>query len=303
MGVSILIDKFQGSDLDVIPQIVSVVLEKRDDTAIDIEFPSSCPVCNSKVKRQEGEAVLRCTGGLFCEAQRKEAIKHFSSRKALDIDGLGDKLVEQLVDEKLINTPADLFLLNETVLSTLERMGQKSAQKLVSSLEASKLTTLARFIYSLGIREVGETTASNLAQHFLSIENIKNASLETLQKVPDVGAIVARNIVNFFAESHNNDVVEQLIQVGIHWPEIVVKADDELPLKDQIFVLTGTMSKMGRNEAKAKLQALGAKVSGSVSAKTDYLVAGEKAGSKLTKANDLGVKTLTEDEMLVIINQ
>lgn len=287
---------------DVIPQIVSVVLEKRDETAIDIEFPSACPVCESTVKRLEGEAVLRCTGGLFCEAQRKEAIKHFSSRKALDIDGLGDKLVEQLVDEKLINTPADLFTLNETILTTLERMGIKSAQKLIASLETSKKTTLARFIYSLGIREVGETTASNLAMHFLTIDNIKMASLETLQKVPDVGTIVARNIVNFFAEDHNNDVVEQLIHVGIYWPEIVIKSDNELPLKDKVFVLTGTMTQMGRNEAKAKLQELGAKVSGSVSVKTDYLVAGEKAGSKLIKATDLGVSVLTEDEMLEMIN-
>ncbi|MEW6996332.1 NAD-dependent DNA ligase LigA [Colwelliaceae bacterium BS250] len=286
---------------DVIPQVVSVVLNKRPDDAIDIEFPQSCPVCDSAVKRNEGEAVLRCTGGLFCEAQRKEAIKHFSSRKALDIDGLGDKLVEQLVDEKLINTPADLFSLNETVLTTLERMGLKSAQKVVASLEKAKLTTLARFIYSLGIREVGETTANNLAQHFLTINALKSADLDTLQGVGDVGAIVAKNIVNFFAEQHNNDVVEQLITAGVHWPEIIKKADDELPLKDQVFVLTGTLNQMGRTEAKNKLQSLGAKVSGSVSVKTDFLVAGEKAGSKLTKANDLGVSVLTEDEMIALL--
>ncbi|TRX56441.1 NAD-dependent DNA ligase LigA [Thalassomonas sp. M1454] len=287
---------------DVIPQVVSVVLEKRPDDATEVTFPATCPVCDSAVKRLEGEAVLRCTAGLFCEAQRKEAIKHFSSRKALDIDGLGDKLVEQLVDEKLISTPADLFQLNETILTTLERMGLKSAQNIVASLEKAKLTTLARFIYSLGIREVGETTASNLAQHYLTIDAIKSADLDNLQSVPDVGAIVAKNIVNFFAEEHNNQVVEQLIQAGVHWPEIEVKSDDELPLKDQTFVLTGTLSQMGRTEAKAKLQSLGAKVSGSISAKTHYLVAGEKAGSKLTKANDLGVKVLSEDDMVELLS-
>lgn len=286
---------------DVIPQVVSVVLEKRPEDAADVIFPATCPVCDSAVKRLEGEAVLRCTAGLFCGAQRKEAIKHFSSRKALDIDGLGDKLVEQLVDENLIATPADLFKLNETILTTLERMGLKSAQNLVTSLEKAKLTTLARFIYSLGIREVGETTASNLAQHYLTIDAIKSADLDNLQSVPDVGAIVAKNIVSFFAEEHNNQVVEQLIDAGVHWPIIEVKADDELPLKDQTFVLTGTLSQMGRTEAKAKLQSLGAKVSGSISVKTHYLVAGEKAGSKLTKATDLGVKVLSEDEMIALL--
>lgn len=286
---------------DVIPQVVSVVLEKRPEDAADVIFPATCPVCDSAVKRLEGEAVLRCTAGLFCGAQRKEAIKHFSSRKALDIDGLGDKLVEQLVDENLIATPADLFKLNETILTTLERMGLKSAQNLVTSLEKAKLTTLARFIYSLGIREVGETTASNLAQHYLTIDAIKSADLDNLQSVPDVGAIVAKNIVSFFAEEHNNQVVEQLIDAGVHWPVIEVKADDELPLKDQTFVLTGTLSQMGRTEAKAKLQSLGAKVSGSISVKTHYLVAGEKAGSKLTKATDLGVKVLSEDEMIALL--
>lgn len=286
---------------DVIPQVVSVVLEKRPEDAADVIFPATCPVCDSAVKRLEGEAVLRCTAGLFCGAQRKEAIKHFSSRKALDIDGLGDKLVEQLVDENLIATPADLFKLNETILTTLERMGLKSAQNLVTSLEKAKLTTLARFIYSLGIREVGETTASNLAQHYLTIDAIKSADLDNLQSVPDVGAIVAKNIVSFFAEEHNNQVVEQLIDAGVHWPVIEVKADDELPLKDQTFVLTGTLSQMGRTEAKAKLQSLGAKVSGSISVKTHYLVAGEKAGSKLTKATDLGVKVLSEDQMIALL--
>jgi len=287
---------------DVIPQIVSVVLERRSDNSETIEFPKKCPVCESAVMKAEGEAVLRCTGGLYCQAQRKEAIKHFASRKAIDVDGLGDKLVEQLVDEGLIKTPADLFKLTELDVSTMERMGKKSADNLIKGLEIAKNTTLAKFIYSLGIREVGETTAANLALHFLAFDAIKSANEEQLQQVPDVGVIVAKNIVNFFAQSHNLDVVNELEMI-MSWPDIEVKSDDELPLKDQTFVLTGTLSQMGRNEAKAALQALGAKVSGSVSAKTHYLVAGEKAGSKLTKAQDLGIKILTEDEMIALINQ
>ena len=286
---------------DVIPQIVSVVLDRRPENAQVISFPSECPVCQSAVIKAEGEAVLRCTGGLYCQAQRKEAIKHFASRKALDVDGLGDKLVEQLVDEGLIKTPADLFKLTELDVSTMERMGKKSADNLINGLLAAKKTTLAKFVYALGIREVGETTASNLAFYFLTFDAIKLATEEQLQKVPDVGVIVAKNIVNFFAQSHNVEVVEELETI-MSWPTIEAKSDDELPLKDQTFVLTGTLSQMGRNEAKAALQALGAKVSGSVSAKTHYLVAGEKAGSKLTKAQDLGVSVLTEDEMIALIN-
>lgn len=287
---------------DVIPQIVSVVTEKRPDNAIDIEFPTSCPVCESAVERSEGEAVLRCTGGLYCGAQRKEAIKHFSSRKALDIDGLGDKLVEQLVDEGLIQTPVDLFTLSELSISTMERMGQKSAQKLIRSIESSKQTTLPKFIYSLGIREVGETTASNLAHYFLTFDALKVANTEQLQQVPDVGEIVAKNIITFFKQPHNIEVVNGLTST-ISWPTIEQKDEDEQPLLNQTFVLTGTLSQMGRNEAKTQLQLLGAKVSGSVSAKTDYLVAGEKAGSKLTKAQNLGVKVLTEDDMMALLLQ
>ncbi len=284
---------------DVIPQIVSVVLDRRPENAKDIVFPSCCPVCESAVVKAEGEAVLRCTGGLYCGAQQKEAIKHFASRKAIDVDGLGDKLIEQLVDEKLINTAADLFSLTELSVSTMERMGQKSAQNLIKGLEKAKSTTLAKFVYALGIREVGETTAANLANYFLTFDAIKVANEELLQKVPDVGVIVAKNIVNFFKQSHNIEVVEQLDAI-MSWPEIEVKSDDEQPLKDQTFVLTGTLSQMGRNDAKARLQALGAKVSGSISAKTHCLVAGEKAGSKLTKAQDLGIKVLTEDELIAL---
>lgn len=294
---------------DVIPQIVNVQKTKRvddqstlppDEQLRDIIFPRQCPVCQSSVIRAEGEAVLRCTGGLFCGAQRKEAIKHFSSRKALDIDGLGDKLVEQLVDEQLIKTPADLFKLTELDVSTIDRMGKKSAQNLINGLEIARNTTLPKFIYALGIREVGETTATNLANYFLVFQTMINATVEDLQKVPDVGVIVAKNIVQFFQQPHNIEVVTELESV-ISWPDIEEKSEEQQPLKDQVFVLTGTLNQMGRSEAKSALQALGAKVSGSVSAKTHYLVAGEKAGSKLTKAQDLGINILNENDMIALI--
>jgi DNA ligase (NAD+) len=285
---------------DVIPQIVSVQLQKRPENSRDIVFPTTCPVCDSAVVKAEGEAVLRCTGGLYCGAQRKEAIKHFSSRKALDIDGLGDKLVEQLVDENLIKTPADLFKLTELDVSTMARMGKKSADNLISGLVKARTTTLPKFIYALGIREVGETTATNLANYFLNFSAIKVANEETLQKVPDVGAVVAKNIIQFFQQDHNIEVVSELESI-MSWSDIEVKSAEQQPLKDKIFVLTGTLTQMGRNEAKAELQALGAKVSGSISVKTDFLVAGEKAGSKLTKAQDLGVDILTEDELVTLL--
>jgi len=258
---------------DVIPQIVSVVLDKRGDNTKAVVFPKNCPICDSKLSKAEGEAVLRCTAGLFCQAQRKEAIKHFASRKAHDIDGLGDKLVEQLVDENLINTPADLFELVEIDISTMDRMGAKSAKNLIAALEKAKNTTLAKFIYGLGIREVGEATAGNLANHFCTLAAIQEASFDTLQVVDDVGEIVAKNIVNFFKEEHNLAVVSALDAIMI-WPDIIVKTADELPLAEQTFVLTGTLSQMGRSDAKAALQLLGAKVSGSISAKTHFLVAG-----------------------------
>ncbi|MEW6981997.1 NAD-dependent DNA ligase LigA [Colwelliaceae bacterium 6471] len=285
---------------DVIPQIVNVVLERRPDNARDIIFPQTCPVCDSAVAKADGEAVLRCTGGLFCGAQRKEAIKHFASRKALNIDGLGDKLVEQLVDEGLIETPADLFKLTELDVSTMARMGQKSATNLINALAKARQTTLPKFIYALGIREVGETTAANLAHYFLNFEALKSADEETLQQVPDVGSVVAKNIVNFFSQEHNIEVIAEL-EAFMSWPDIETKSEDQQPLLAQTFVLTGTLSHMGRNEAKAALQSLGAKVSGSVSAKTDFLVAGEKAGSKLTKAQDLGVTVLSEADMLKLL--
>ena len=283
---------------DVIPKVAQIVLDKRPDDAVDITFPDSCPVCDSAVERLAGEAVARCSGGLVCEAQRKEAIKHFSSRKALDIDGLGDKIVEQLVDRELIHTPADLFILKQGHLETLERMGPKSAENLITSLQDAKKTTLARFLYSLGIREVGEATAQNLANHYLTLEKVSLASVESLQDVSDVGEIVAKHVNFFFREQHNKTVIEDLITAGVHWPDIEVKSESEQPLAGLTYVLTGTLTQMGRSEAKAKLQTLGAKVSGSVSAKTHALVAGDKAGSKLTKAQDLGLKILTEQDLV-----
>lgn len=286
---------------DVIPQIVATVIEKRPEDAKEIVFPTTCPVCNSQVEKLEGEAVARCTGGLFCEAQRKEAIKHFSSRKALDIDGMGDKVVEQLIDKELVSSPADLFNLTPSMLTMLERMGMKSATKLVAAIEVAKQTTFARFLYALGIREVGEATASNLAQYFLTIEALKGADTEALQKVDDVGKIVAEHLVNFFAQTHNLEVIDRLLAAGVHWPEVEVKDIAELPLAGQTWVLTGTLNQLNRNDAKAQLQAMGAKVAGSVSKKTDCLVAGEAAGSKLAKAQELGVKVMDEQELMSLL--
>jgi DNA ligase (NAD+) len=288
---------------DVIPQVVSVIVNKRPAKARDIEFPNTCPICDSAIEKLEDEAVARCTGGLYCAAQLKESMKHFASRKAFDIDGLGDKIIEQLVDQKLVKTPADFFKLELVQISNLERMGEKSAANLIQSLEASKQTTLAKFMYSLGIREVGEATAANLAAHYCELEAIKIADLDSLQEVSDVGAIVAQHLVTFFAEEHNLQVIEELIAAGINWPKIDKVVVDSLPLAGQIYVLTGSLQEMDRTEAKAKLQALGAKVAGSVSAKTSCVIAGEKAGSKLTKAQDLGVEIMNEAQMLVLFSQ
>ncbi|PSV28725.1 MULTISPECIES: NAD-dependent DNA ligase LigA [unclassified Photobacterium] len=284
---------------DVIPQIASVVESRRPENAQAIVFPTECPVCQSKVERIEGEAVARCTGGLFCQAQRKEALKHFVSRKALDVDGCGEKVIEQLVDREMVTTPADLFKFSAGEVTVLERMGPKSAQKLVDALNASKLTTLPRFIYSLGIREVGEATAANLANYFETLEAISQATKEQLIEVPDVGGIVAAHIFNFFREEHNMVVVNELKEVGIHWPEIEkIDEDVELPLDGKVVVLTGSLSQLTRSDAKAALQKLGAKVTGSVSKKTDLLVAGEAAGSKLTKAQELGIEIWDEQKLV-----
>ena len=286
---------------DVIPQIIGVLHDRRPADARPIIFPETCPVCDSAIVRIEGEAVARCTGGLFCAAQRKEALKHFVSRKAMDIDGVGGKLIEQLVDRELIHTPADLFKLDLTTLTRLERMGTKSAENALASLEKAKNTTLARFIFALGIREVGEATALNLANHFKTLEALQNADLEALQQVPDVGEVVANRILAFWHEPHNVAVVNDLIAQGVHWETVETKEVTENRFKGKTVVLTGTLTQMGRNEAKALLQDMGAKVSGSVSAKTDFVIAGDAAGSKLTKAQELGVTVLTEEEFLAQI--
>ncbi|WP_305370225.1 NAD-dependent DNA ligase LigA [Photobacterium leiognathi] len=289
---------------DVIPQIASVVESRRPESAQAIVFPSECPVCQSKIERIEGEAVARCTGGLFCQAQRKEALKHFVSRKALDVDGCGEKVIEQLVDREMVATPADLFKFSAGEVTVLERMGPKSAQKLVDALKASKLTTLPRFIYSLGIREVGEATAANLANYFETLEVISQATKEQLIEVPDVGDVVAAHIFNFFREEHNMAVVKDLQEVGIHWPEIEkLEEGIELPLEGKTVVLTGSLSQLTRSDAKAALQKLGAKVTGSVSKKTDLLVAGEAAGSKLAKAQELDIEIWDEQKLVDLMSK
>jgi DNA ligase (NAD+) len=288
---------------DVIPQIVNVVESKRPENAKSIMFPTTCPVCDSHIERIEGEAVSRCSGGLVCAAQRKEAIKHFASRKAMDIDGLGDKLVEQLVDEGLIESFLDLYSLQLDDLLKLERMGEKSAQNLLASIEVSKKTTLPKFLYSLGIREVGVATAQNLVNHFLDLKVLVKADLDALLEVDDVGPIVAEHILSFFAEPHNQKIIDGLLKIGIAWPVIEKKDESELPLAGQTFVVTGTLASMGRDQAKDYLQRLGAKVAGSVSAKTHGLVAGEKAGSKLTKAQNLDVPVLDETAFLELLSQ
>ena len=285
---------------DVIPQVVSVVEEKRPEHTQAIEFPARCPVCDSEIERVAEEAVARCTGGLICAAQRKEAIKHFASRKAMDIDGLGDKIVEQLIERDWIKSPADLYKLTEPMLASLPRMGQKSAKNLVNAIAATRETTLSRFIYALGIREVGEATAAALASYFQQLDAITEASVEQLQEVDDIGTVVAQHIHAFFAEPHNQTVVQQLREI-IEWPEgeAVGPVDDRLA--GNTYVLTGTLSSMTRDEAKQALEALGAKVTGSVSKKTTAVIAGEAAGSKLAKAEKLGVAVLSEDELKALL--
>lgn len=286
---------------DVIPQIVKAI--PGTETQKDIIFPVKCPVCDSEIERIEGEAIARCTGGLYCAAQRKEAIKYFASRKAMNIDGLGVKVVEQLVDEHLINTPADLFSLTVEQLIPLERMGAKKAENLLNAIQQCKQTTLAKFILALGIREVGDATAKNLAEHFVTLDAIQNATIEDLEQVNDVGVVVAKHIVTFFRQVHNQEVIYALLATGIHWPEVQAKARQSLPLAGRTFVLTGTLTHTSRNDAKQALQDLGAKVSGSVSKNTDYVVAGESAGSKLSKAQDLGIAVLSEDDLLNILKE
>jgi len=295
---------------DVIPEVVSVVIDKRPTKDLfggeplhaAFELPKTCPVCGSAVERPEDEVIARCTGGLFCPAQRKQALLHFAGRRAMDIEGLGDKLVEQLVDAAIIRTPADLYKLGLVKLANLERMAEKSATNILAAIDKSKATTLARFIFALGIRNVGEATAKDLARHFGNLDAVMRADNDRLQQVPDVGPVVAASIARFFAEPHNIEVIEQLRAAGVNWPEGESSAKLSSPLVGKTFVLTGTLPTLTRDEAKDMIEALGGKVAGSVSKKTDYVVAGAEAGSKLDKAQALGVNILDEKQFRELIS-
>lgn len=288
---------------DVIPQIVGVVKERRPTNARVINFPEHCPVCHSPVVQVPGETVIRCEGGLICPAQRKEAIIHFASRKAMNVDGLGNKLVEQLVDKDLIKTIGDLYTLTAEKVATLERMGEKSAVNLIAALEVSKQTNLGRFIYALGIRGVGETTGRNLAEYFGKLDLLLEADEALLQTIDDIGPIVAHFLIDFFQQAENLAIIQQLRNLGVTWPEheVTHAVEDELPLAGLTYVLTGALEQMSRDEAAEKLRELGAKVAGSVSKKTDYVVAGPGAGSKLKKAQDLGISVLDESDLMVLL--
>lgn len=286
---------------DVIPEVVSVLVDKRAGDPPPFTMPAHCPVCGSAAVREEGEADHRCTGGLFCAAQRKQAILHYAQRRAVDIEGLGDKLVEQLVDAGLIKTLPDLYKLGFTALAALDRMAEKSAQNVLDALDKSRHTTLPRFLFGLGIRHVGEATAKDLAKHFGSLDRIMEASVDALLQVNDVGPVVAQSIRTFFDQPHNREVVEQLRAAGVTWPEGEGAQNTPQPLLGKTFVLTGTFPTLKREDAKAMLEAAGAKVAGSVSKKTDYLVAGADAGSKLDKAQELGVAVIDEAAMLAML--
>ncbi|ARM84407.1 NAD-dependent DNA ligase LigA [Marinobacter salarius] len=278
---------------DVIPQVVKVVAERRPDNTREVQLPDACPVCQSDIVQIEGEVVARCSGGLFCPAQRKEAIRHYASRKALDIEGLGDKWIDILVDRELVTTVADLYLLKKADLTGLERMGDKSAGNLIDAIDRSRHPVLWKFLYALGIREVGEATAKALASHFGNLEAIGEADEDALQSVSDVGPIVAGHIRSFFDQTHNQETIQALKDAGVQWQTEEITASEK-PLKGETWVLTGSLSDMTRDDAKAKLESLGAKVAGSVSGKTSCVVAGEAAGSKLTKAENLGVPVMDE---------
>jgi DNA ligase (NAD+) len=288
---------------DVIPEVVSVLADKRQPGAPEFTMPATCPVCGSAVVREEGEADHRCTGGLFCPAQRKQALLHFASRRAIDVEGLGEKLVDQLVEGNVVKTLPDLYRMGFVSLAALDRMAGKSAQNLLDALQKSKQTTLARFLFALGIRHVGETTAKELARHFGKLDAVMDANVDQLLQVPDVGPVVAESIHTFFQQPHNREVVEQLRAVGMAWPESEPTRAATLPLTGKTFVLTGTLPTLGRDEAKDLLEAAGAKVAGSVSKKTSYVVAGEEAGSKLDKARELGVPVIDEAEMRALLAQ
>lgn len=284
---------------DVIPEVVSVVLERRPAHTRKIAIPRHCPVCGSEAIKPEDEIVIRCTGGLYCLAQLKETIRHFAARRAMDIEGLGDKIVEAFIKEKLINDIADIYLLKKDQIAALERMGEKSAENILDALEKSKVTTLQRFIYALGIPDVGEVTAFNLVNYFGSLEKLMQASAEDLQKIEDVGPVVSENVAAFFRQKHNRELIAKLQKIGIHWQEFEPqKVKEDQPLAGYTFVLTGTLTSMTRDEVKQSLQDLGAKVSGSVSKKTSYVILGTDPGSKYNKALELNVKILDEDEFL-----
>jgi DNA ligase (NAD+) len=287
---------------DVIPEVVRVIPELRPADARVVELPTRCPVCQSHVDRTEGEAVARCSGGLVCAAQRLGALRHFASRRAMDIDGLGERLVEQLVESNRVTTPADLYTLTLDELAALERMGPKSAANLVAALERSKRTTLPRFLYALGIRDVGEATALALAEHFGDLEPLQQASFDEIQQVRDVGPVVAAHVREFFDEARNRKVIEQLRAAGVHWSVIERAAAPAIgPLSGQVVVITGTLSTMSREEARERARAAGATVTDSVSKKTTLLVVGAEAGSKLKKAQDLGVRIADETEFLQLL--
>ena len=288
---------------DVIPEVVSVVAQRRQGLAAVFAMPRTCPVCGSQAVREPGEADHRCTGGLFCPAQRKQAILHFAQRRALDIEGLGEKLVDQLVDSGVVQSLPDLYRIGLTTLVALERMAEKSAQNLLAALEASKQTSLPRFLYGLGIRHVGEATAKSLARHFGALEPIMAAEEQTLAEVEDIGPTVAQSIRTFFAQAHNREVVEQLLACGLRWDNAPGLAARSSALVGQTFVLTGTLPTLSRDEAKSRIEALGAKVSSSVSKKTHYVVAGSEAGSKLDKAQALGVSILDEAGLLALLQE
>ncbi|HEU4617054.1 MAG TPA: NAD-dependent DNA ligase LigA [Gammaproteobacteria bacterium] len=289
---------------DVIPEIVGVVLERRPARTHEVALPKVCPVCGSDVIKAEGEAIARCVAGLYCPAQRKEAVRHFCSRRAMDIQGFGSKLVDQLVDRGLVKTPADLYDLSQAQLEDLDRMGEKSAQNLLRALEKSRETTFPRFLYALGIRDVGEATALALARHFRFLDKLMDASEEDLQAVQDVGPIVAEHVHAFFQEEHNRTVIQKLLDKGIHWDTPPPPAvTDDRPLAGKTVVITGTLATMTREEAKERLEALGAKVAGSVSKKTDYVVVGENPGSKAERATELGVRIWTESDLLEWVNR
>lgn len=296
---------------DVIPEVVAIVPEKRPSRDLfggeplhpPFAMPTRCPECDSVIEKGIDEAIARCSGGLFCPAQRKAAIFHFAARRAMDIEGLGDKLVDQLVDANLVTSPADLYALSLETLAGLERMGEKSARNLLEAIEKSKQTSFARFIFSLGIRNVGESTARDLARHFGQLDKLLGADLEALQQVPDVGPVVAASLVSFFKESHNREIIERLRAAGIHWLESETDHAGPKLLLGKTLVLTGTLPVLKRDEAKAMIEAAGGKVAGSVSKKTDFVVAGEEAGSKLDKALELGVPVIDEAEFLKLLSQ